>query len=173
MFDIRLEKRFEIRFNKAVKAIDRRTRAWKDDLPRLYVTAYYRAVLRAIETQRFASSYDQLSKKYKKWKENHGYSPKFWIKTGAVRDALKERAWRAMPVAQGGDYVEYIASLPDEVSWYAGLTEWGYRGRGKGGKPMVIPPRQVFSPIMDNLRDEFEKYTGRALADLATAWGKK
>jgi len=173
MFDARLEKRYEVRFNKARTAIDRRTRFWKDELPRLYITAYYRAVLRAIETQRYASAYDPLSAKYKKWKENHGYSPKFWVKTGALRAALQERAWRAQPVTKADDYVEYIGSLPDEINWYVGLTEWGYRGRGKGGSWMTIPARQVFSPIMDNMQAEFEKYVGQALRDLATTWGKK
>lgn len=173
MFDIRLEKRYEVRFTKALGAIDRRTRFWKDELPRLYVTAYYRAVLRAIETQRFASSYDPLDEKYKRWKANHGYSPKFWIKSGNLRKALQERSWRAQPVAQADDYVEYVASLPDEINWYVGLNEWGYRGRGKGNSSMVIPARQVFSPIMDNMQSEFEKYTKRALADLATAWEQK
>lgn len=173
MFDVRLEKRYEVRFTKALKAVDKRTRFWKDDLPRYFITLYYRTVLRAIESQRYAANYDPLSTKYKKWKASHGYSPKFWVKTGRTLSALKERSWRAMPVSKSDSYVEYIGSLPDEISWYVGLTEWGYRGRGKGGSSMVIPARQVFGPTLDNMRAEFESYTKRQLSELATIWGRK
>lgn len=173
MFDIRLEKRYEVRFTKALKAVDKRTRFWKDDLPRYFITSYYRAVLRAIETQKYAANYDPLSKKYKAWKAAHNMPTGFWRKTGETRKALQERAWKASPVSQSDDYVEYIGSLPASIAWYVGLTEWGYRGHGKGGAPMVIPFRQVFSPTLENMQSEFEAYTKRKLAELATDWGKK
>lgn len=173
MFDVRLEKRYEVRFTKALKAVDKRTRFWKDDLPRYFITLYYRTVLRAIESQRYAANYTPLSKKYREWKKKHAKSTKFWMKTGALRDELRTRSWKAKPVWQGDSAVMYVASLPDEMSWYTEINEWGLHTKGKAGANMTFPARQVFGPTYDNMKAEFEAYTKRQLSELATIWGRK
>jgi hypothetical protein len=167
MFDITLEQTYKVRFTKALGQIDRRTRFWKKELPRLYMMEYYQAVLRAIETEQYAAYYAPLSEKYKKWKMEHTGSNKFWIKTGATVSALASMV--PMPVSQSDDYTAYMMNIPDELR-YIWNVENGFSGSGKGGAPMTIPARPVFGPTFDAVQKRFELYTKRALADLNTAW---
>jgi hypothetical protein len=167
MFNISFEGNSVARFTKALGQIDKRTRYWKNELPRLYMLEYYRAVLQAIESERYAAYYAPLSDKYKKWKENHAEDTKFWVKTGATRSALATMT--PVSTKESDDYIEYMMNLPDSL-WYISLIEQGFRGSGKGGAPLTIPARPVFGPTFDVVQARFESYTKRALADLNTVW---
>lgn len=110
---------------------------------------YVRIVRSRVATQKFASKWKPLSKRYLQWKREQGLSLKTWEATGQLMKELYYKSNRVI----GFDNRKRHKLSGEELLVVARTVEYG---------DLTVPPRPLFRPVYiymrKHIQDFYNKY---------------
>lgn len=145
-----------------VRALDRRLKYYRNELPYLMLTQYRKGVINAIRSQdpSYMGGYEPLNEKYLAYKQSKGFNTGFWRMTS---DLLRELQSPDSAEISNSDFnsLIYVLSIAPYELGKVTANEFG---------TSKIPSRPLFTPAFQDLEIEFLMKTGTYLEDLHNTW---
>jgi len=146
------------------------------EMPKRGSRQYAQNVIQAINAQKYG--WARHSVYYEGWKYLHGFSPKKWVLSGELLQAINSYPLKVNIGTGSTRTTEYFSGIPWEIkdsggknffrnqppqniAWYARMLEYGRKGQ---------PPRPLFRPEFEAFKGIWKLNMFKAKGQIRRAW---